>query len=120
MASENASLRTSKKWLRSPLQFAAAGLIWSALNDGVAVAFSYLNGMHGKLFALNGVYNQYLVLVHVVVAYIVFPSVWAFFAWTDQAPQRMLCDLRRDGVFAEEPGCTEEDREVYSGFNQSS
>jgi len=76
--------------------------------------------MHGKLFALNGVYNQYLVLVHVVVAYIVFPSVWAFFAWTDQAPQRMLCDLRRDGVFAEEPGCTEEDREVYSGFNQSS
>jgi hypothetical protein len=120
MASEDTSLRTRIKPFRAPLQFAAAGLIWSALNDGVAVAISYLNGMHGKLFALNGVHNQSLVLLHVAVAYIVFPSVWAFFAWTDHAPRWMLRDLRQDGVFTEETRCTEETRGAYSGFSQRS
>jgi hypothetical protein len=101
MASENASLRTLIKPFRSPLQFAAAGFIWSTLNDAVAVAISYWNGLHGKLFAVNGVPNQYLVLLHVAIGYIVFPSLWAFFAWTGQAPQLMLRDLRQEGVITE-------------------
>lgn len=113
-------MRTLISKFRSSLQFAAAGLIWSALNDGVAVAISYSNGMQGKLFALRGVHNQYLVLFHAAVAYIVFPSVWAFFAWTIQAPERMLRELKQDGVFTEGIGCTEEDGPAYSGFNRRS
>lgn len=120
MVSEHGSLRSIIKIFRSPLQFAAAGLVWSALNDGVAVAISYFNGMRGKMFALNGVHNQYLVWFHAVIAYIVFPSVWAFFAWTTQAPRQMLRSLKQDGVFSGKIGCTEEDGAVCSGFNQRS
>lgn len=120
MASGNASLRTLIKPFRSPLQFAAAGFIWSALNDAVGVAISYSNGLHGKLFAVNGVHNQYLVLLHVALGYIVFPSVWAFFAWTDQAPQRMLRDLRQEGVVTEGAGFAEENKAAYPGFSRRS
>lgn len=120
MASVDTLLSSFIKLSRSPLEFAVAGLIWSAINDGVATGIAYLNGLQGQLFALNGVHNQYLVLLHVAVAYIVFPAVWAFNAWTDHAPRRMLRDLRENGVFAEGAGCAEDDRGAYSGFDQRS
>jgi hypothetical protein len=118
MASEGTLLGTLIKLSRSPLGFAVAGLIWSAINDGVAIGIAHLNGMRGQLFVVNGVHNQYLVLFHVAVAYIVFPAVWAFNAWTDQAPRRMLRNLRENGVFAEGDGDEEADRAAYLGFDQ--
>lgn len=101
MVSVGSSWRALIRLSESPVKFAAAGLAWSALNDGVAVAISHLNGLHAQLFTLNGVHNRYLLLLHVATAYITFPSVWAFYAWTGYAPRRMLRDLRRDGVFTE-------------------
>jgi hypothetical protein len=120
MAWGNTSLHTLIKPFRSPLQFAAAGFVWSAVNDAVAVALSYSNGLHGTLFAVKGIHNQYLLLLHVALGYVVFPSVWAFFAWTGQAPRRMLRDLRREGAVTEGAGFAEGNKAVYPGFSRRS
>jgi hypothetical protein len=118
VTSVDTTLPTLTMRFRAPLQFAAGGLVVSALNDGISVGISHFNGLQGKLFALNGIHNQYLVWLHAIVAYIVFPSLWAFFAWTNQAARRTLCDLRQDGVFADAIGCVAEDEAIYGGLSR--